>query len=177
MAICLALKKAIKYIHHSCVMISTDNTTLVPCINKQGRTRSPKLCVLEFLHWCLEHDIMIRACHIPGKFNILADCLSRLDRLLKTELALDRSVVKSIFQMLNCPNVDLFAIQFNHKLPLYVSPVLDNHALATDTLLMDWNCLHAYAFPPTILILSVPAKIRQTRCRTVLIAPLWPQCP
>ena len=29
MAICLALKKAIKYIHHSCVMISTDNTTVV----------------------------------------------------------------------------------------------------------------------------------------------------
>ena len=42
---------------------------------------------------------------------------------------------------------------------------------------MDWNYLHAYAFPPTILIPSVLAKIRQSQCRIVLIAPLWPQRP
>ena len=179
MAIILALKKAIKYIHHSCVMISTDNTTMVSCINKQGGTHSPNLCVevWEILHWCLEHDIVIRVCHIPGRFSILADHLSRLDKLLKTELALDQSVTISIFQMLNYPNVDLFATQFSHKLPLYVSPVPDNHALAIDALSMNWNCLHAYAFPPTILIPSVLAKICQSRCRIVLIAPLWPQCP
>ena len=69
MAIRFALKKAIKYIHHSCVMISTNNTTMVSYINRQGRTHSPNLCVevLEVLHWCLEHDIVIRVCHIPGK--------------------------------------------------------------------------------------------------------------
>ena len=61
MAIRLALKKAIKYIHHSCVMISTDNTTVVSYINKQGGTHSPNLCVevWEILHWCLEHNIVI----------------------------------------------------------------------------------------------------------------------
>ena len=81
MAICFALKKAIQYIHHSCVVISTDNTTVVSYINKQGGTHSPDLCmaVLEILCWCLEHDIVLRICYIPGKFNILADCLSRLD--------------------------------------------------------------------------------------------------
>ena len=110
MAICLALKKAIKYIHYCCVMISTDNTTVVSYINKQGGIHSPNLCVevWEIRHWCLEHDIMIRVGHIPGKFNILADCLSRLDRPLKTEWALDQSVANSIFQMLNYSNVDLF---------------------------------------------------------------------
>ena len=60
---------------------------------------------------------------------------------------------------------------------LYVSPVLDNHALAIDALSINWNFLHAYAFPPTILIPSVLAKIRQCQCSIVLIAPLWPQCP
>ena len=79
MAICLVLKKAIKYIHHSCVMISTDYTTVVSY--KQGGTHSPNLCVevWEILHWCLEHDIVIRVCHIPGRFSIFADRLSRLD--------------------------------------------------------------------------------------------------
>ena len=166
MAISLALKKAIKYIHHSCVMISTDNTTVVSFINKQGGTHSPNLCVevWKILHWCMEYDILIRVCHIPGKFNILADRLSKLDRPLKIEWALDQSVANSVFQMLNYPNVDLFATGFNHKLPLYVSPVPDNHALATDALSVDWNYLHAYAFPPTILIPTVLAKIRQYQC-------------
>ena len=45
MAIRFALKKVIKYIHHSCVMISTNNTTVVSYISKQGGTHSPNLCV------------------------------------------------------------------------------------------------------------------------------------
>ena len=87
----------------------------------------------------------------------------------------DQTVANSVFQMLNFPNVDLFAIQFNHKLPLYVSPVQDNKALAIDALSMDWNHLHAYAFPPFILIPAVLEKIRQHQCRIVRIAPFWPQ--
>ena len=71
--------------------------------------------------------------------------------------------------------VDLFATRFNHRLPLYVSPVQDYKALAIDALSMDWNHLHAYAFPPFILIPAVLEKIRQHQCRIVLIAPFWPQ--
>ena len=164
-------------IHHSCIMISTDNTTVVSYINKQGGTHSPNLCVevWKILNWCLEQDIVIRERHIPGKFNILADRLSRLDKPIKTEWALDQTVANSVFQMLNFPNVDLFATRFNHRLPLYVSPVQDYKALAIDALSMDWNHLHAYAFPPFILIPAVLEKIRQHQCRIVLIAPFWPQ--
>ena len=42
MAIRLALKQAKTFIHHSCIMISTDNTTVVSYINKQGGTHSPQ---------------------------------------------------------------------------------------------------------------------------------------
>ena len=72
-------------------------------------------------------------------------------------------------------NWALFATCFNHKLPLYESPVLDNQAFALDAFSMNWNSLYAYAFPPTILILSALIKICQSQCRIVLIAPLWPQ--
>ena len=177
MAIRLALKQAKTFIHHSCIMISTDNTTVISYINKQGSTHSPNLCVevWKILNWCLEQDIVIRVRHIPGKFNILADRLSRLDKPIKTEWALDQTVANSVFQMLNFPNVDLFATRFNHRLTLYVSPVQDYKALAIDALSMDWNHLHAYAFPPFILIPAVLEKIRQHQCRIVLIAPFWPQ--
>ena len=77
--------------------------------------------------------------------------------------------------MLNYPSVDLFATRFNHKLPLYVSQIPDSHALAVDALSMNWNVLHAYAFPSSILVPSVLAKIRQSQCRIVIIAPFWPQ--
>ena len=174
MAICFTLIRAFKYIHHSCAMISTNNTTVVSYINKQGGTHSPNLCVevWKILQWCLKHHIVIRICHIPGKFNVLADRLSRIDKIVKTEWALDQSIANSIFQMFNYPNLDLFATRFNHKLPLYVSPVLDNQALAIDAFSMNWNHLHAYAFHPTIMIPSVLNKIHQSQCRIVLIAPL-----
>ena len=160
MAIRLALKQAITFIHHSGIMISTENTTVVSYINKQGGIHSPNLCieVWEILNWCLEHNIVIRVRHIPGKFNILADRLSRLDKPIEDRLALDQKVANSVFQMLNFPNVDLFATQFNHKLPFYVSPVQDNKALAIHALSVDWNHLHAYAFPPFILIPAVLEK-------------------
>ena len=163
--------------NHSFVMISTDNTAVVSYINKQGGTHSPNLCVevWEILHWCLEHDIVIRVCHIPDKFSILQTVFRDWTDLSKQN-GLEQSVANSIFQILNYPNVDLFATRFSHKLPLYVSPVPDNHASAIDALSMNWNFLHAYAFLPTILIPSVLAKICQSQCRIVLIAPLWPQC-
>ena len=87
-------------------------TTVVSYINKQGGTHSPNLCieVSEILHWCLEHDVVIRIRHIPGKFNILTDRRSRLDRPIDTEWALDQLIANSIFQMLSYLNVDLFAM-------------------------------------------------------------------
>ena len=151
--------KSLKYIYHSCAMISTDNTTVVPYINKQGGTHSPNLCVEEWkiLQWCLKHHIVNG---IPGKFNVLADRLSRIDKIVKTECALEQSIANSNFQMFNYPNLGLFATRFNHKLLLYVSPVLDNRAFMIDAFSMNWNNLHAYAFPPTTLIPSVVNKTR-----------------
>ena len=95
--------KALKYIHHSCVMISTDNTTVVSYINKQGGTHSSNLCleVWKILQWYLKHHIVIRICHIPGKFNVLANRLSRINKIVKPEWALDQSISNSIFQMFN----------------------------------------------------------------------------
>ena len=96
MAICFTLIKALKYSHHFCVMISTDNT---------GGTHSPNLCleVWKILQWCLEHHIVIRICHIPGKFNVLADRLSRINKIVKTEWALDQSIPIQFFKCSTFP--------------------------------------------------------------------------
>ena len=101
MAIRLALKKAIKYIHHSCVMISTNNTTVVFYINKQGGTQSPNLCVevWEILHWCLEHDIMISLSY-SRQIQYIGRLPFEIGQTSQNRMALDQSVANSIFQIL-----------------------------------------------------------------------------
>ena len=111
-----------------------------------------------------------------GRFNKLMDSLSRLDRPFKTEWPLNKWAENSIFQMLNYPSVDLFATRCNQTPIVCITssgqPFLSNKRIADEL-----NCLHAYAFTPTILKPSVLAKIRQSQCRIVPIAPLWPQRP
>ena len=59
----------------------------------------------------------------------------------------------------------------NHRLPLYLSPIPDQKALSIDALSMNWNHIHAYAFPPFHLIPALINKIRVSQCKIVLIAP------
>ena len=73
------------------------------------------------------------------------------------------------------PNIDLFATRLNNRLPLFVSPIPDSKALAIDAMSMNWDGIHAYAFPPFHIIPAILTKIRMHRCKIVLIAPLWPQ--
>ena len=176
MAISLALKQSLLHISQSTVLVSSDNTTVISYLSRQGGTHSPNLCleVWNLLNWCLQNRIRLTIRHIPGKFNILADRLSRINKPISTEWSLNQKIANAIFHMTNFPNIDLFATRLNHRLPLYVSPIPDEKALAIDAFTMNWNHIHAYAFPPFHLIPSVLNKIRQSQCRIVLVAPLWP---
>lgn len=69
------------------VLVSTDNTTVVAYINKQGGTKSKSLCrqAITLLLWCHSRRIILVARHIPGRLNVLAELLSRPDHILPTE--------------------------------------------------------------------------------------------
>lgn len=175
-AILLALKEFQHILSNSSVMIATDNSSVVAYLQREGGTHSPTLCmeVWETLLWCQEHGISLRVRHIPGRINILADRLSRSGKPISTEWSLNQLICNSIFLMTGHPNIDLFATRLNNRLPLYVSPVPDNSALAIDAMSMNWDGIHAYAFPPFHIIPAILTKIRMYRCKIVLIAPLWP---
>lgn len=55
-----------------------DNQAVVQCI-KSGTCRSPHVMgLIRALYWlCVEHNILVRAVHIPGISNTVADALSR----------------------------------------------------------------------------------------------------
>ena len=102
---------------------------------------SPSLCiqVWHFLLWCQDNTITVPVKHLPGRSNVLADLLSRTSKPLLAEWSLSASVLQQIFHHVGTPMVDLFATRHNHRLPLYVSPVLDPAAWAVDALSLNWG--------------------------------------
>ena len=171
--------RAVHKVKNSTVLVSTDNTTVEAYIRHQGGTHSTELTeeVWNVLNLCLAHIIHLLAKHILGRFNTLADRMSQIDKLISTEWSLNQEIANKIFQIMDFPSIDLFATRLNHRLPLYVSPIPDQKALSIDALTMDWNRIHAYAFPPFHLIPAVINKVRLSQCKIELIAPLWPDRP
>ena len=158
------------------VLIQTDNTTKVSYINRQGGTKSPSLCLLtlDLFRWCANDQILLKARHLPGVQNALADDLSR-GRISPTEWGLHRGVVSQVFLTLGRPNIDLFASRKNTVLPTFCTRFPDPMAWATNALTLDWTGMHAYVFPPISLLRLVLAKVEAEPCKVLLIAPFWPR--
>ena len=146
---------------------------------QQGGTHSVEMCALlwKIMTWCHHYHITLKARHIPGCLNVMADLLSRSNQVQSTEWSLHPQVFKQICQKWFTPHVDLFATHLNHKLPLYVSPIPDPRAWDIDALNINWTNLTAYAYPPTALLHKVIQKIRQCQCLIIVIAPGWPGMP
>jgi len=159
------------------VLISSDNTTVVAYINHQGGTKSKSLWeeTLLLFNLAIQRKIFLRAVHIPGRLNVIADQLSRKGQVIPTEWSLHPSVTKALFKAWGTPHIDLFATRHNHKLPVFVSPVPDPQAQETDALSLNWDGLWGYAYPPHQIMSKVVSKIRQHNCQIILIAPAWPK--
>ena len=140
-AVFLALKEFRTLCCNKTVLIATDNTTVVAYINKEGGMKSGSLCALlwRILSWCTKQQVTLRARHIPGRLNVIADKLSRLGKTIQTEWSLHPKVFQAICSRWHQPQVDLFATRFNNKLPQFVSPVPDPQAWAVDALSLAWE--------------------------------------
>ena len=178
-AVFLALKEFQDLCSNQIVLVATDNTTVVSYINKGGMKSGP-LCALlwRILTWCTSNQVTLKARHIPGRLNVVADKLSRLGQTIQTEWSLLPEVFQTICSRWHRPQIDLFATRFNNKLPLFVSPVPDPLAAAVDALNLPWEDLDAYAFPPVAILGKVVEKLQDSPCkRIILIAPGWPNMP
>ena len=161
------------------MMIASDNTTAVSYINKEGGMRSYDLMDLTFSLFRLIQrlSITIRARHIPGRLNRTADLYSRRDQVVNTEWMLHQDLLQRVISLWGRPTVDLMATSLTHRLPLYVSPYPDKHALAVDAMAMSWSGLDAYVFPPWTMILPLLTKLRREECVLTAVLPWWPNRP
>ncbi|KAI0224989.1 hypothetical protein LSAT2_024046 [Lamellibrachia satsuma] len=61
------------------ILVSTDNTAVVEVINKHTSKYPPLVQLIRhFVVACMQHNVAFRARHIPGKLNIVADMITRL---------------------------------------------------------------------------------------------------
>ena len=129
----------------------------------------------ELLTWAQQRDITLTARHIPEHLNVIADSLSRSKQLLPGKWSINYNVCLRLWKLWGRPEIDLFALNTNTKLPLYVSPVADDLTIVLDMLSQQWNGIEVYAYPPTTLIQAVLLKlIASEKTNMILIALSWP---
>ena len=125
-------------------LIATDNTTVVAYINEEGSLRSGSLCALLWLllSWCNLRKIELKARHITGHLNAIADKLPCEDQVIHLQEVFDQ-----ICRKRQGPKVDLFiftffdllfTMRYNNKLPKFVSPVSEPKAWLVDALTVSW---------------------------------------
>ena len=64
--------------------------------------------------------IVLRACHIPRRMNVVADVLFRSTQVSGTAWSLRHSVFQAVIREWGIPLLDLFATRWNRKLPISI---------------------------------------------------------
>ena len=179
-AVVLALKEFQDLCTDKIVLVTTDNTTVVSYINKEGiwHEVGSSLCpIMENLDLVyLETSNSQSPAHsMPAEHGSRQAIQTRPDHPVWPLLP---EVFHTICSRWHRPQVDLFATRFNNKLPLFVSPIPDPLATAVDALSLPWEELDAYAFPPAAILGKVMEKLQDSPCkRIILIALGWPNMP
>ena len=106
---------------------------------------------------------------IPSQQNVLADKLSSLGRIIKTEWFLLPEVLQLICTRWHQHQIDIFATRFKNKLPHFVSPVPDSLACVVDALSLSWEDLDLYVLPTIAILGKVVVKLRHFPCWRVIM--------
>ena len=135
---------------HFSIKVYTDNKTAFFAINRQGSSKSIEVteAVGKVRHCAERKDVTIEMVRVPGKFNVLADSLSR-GTVAPGEWEIDEEDFKWILESNPLLEVDLFATPFNAKLPKFVCPFDHPRAWAVNAFMTRWEVFkHVYLFPP-----------------------------
>jgi ribonuclease HI len=159
----------LKHHEHTTVAIRSDNTTVVADINRLSASQTLTPALLNLLTRARGLRIELRAAHIPGLTNTLADRLSRMGRQREYYLkegALRRAEEELGFQV----EYDPFAA--NPLIPSNTPPRHPGQGLDE-----DWTGKKLLLHPPPHLLLRTLNKAQTEGVTALLIAPTWRSQP
>ena len=180
-AIIMAMLSFKQTLHKKVILLRSDNSTSVACVNKL-RTSSASLNeLIIYLTEIMEtEEIAIKAMHLAGTENELADYLSRFSET--GDWATNPRIFEHLDQCWGPHTIDRFASYQNHKVHRYNSAVPDPLAEAVDAFQAGhwrWNTTGLkecnYWNPPFHLLAETVARIVSDRAEGTLIAPHWHQ--
>ncbi len=131
----------------------------------------PSQLARHLLLWSQKHLRSLRAIHIPGECNQVADELSRA--ALPREWRLHPQAVQLIRSRFGVAQVHLFVSPESAHCQWFCS--LSEATLSTDALAHSWTQgLRKYAFPTVSLLAQTLCKISENEEQVQLVAPYWP---
>ena len=159
------------------ILLQIDNVTAVAYINKMGGTKAERCreVAQSIWHWALAHGVWLTAEYLPGEQNNQADRLSRkLDDNLEWQLK--PKIFQAICEQLQVhPDIDLFASKLNTQLPVYMSFLYDEGAVAVNAFHHSWNMYDLpYIFCPFSVIPRVLQRLAVEGGQALMVVPLWP---
>ncbi|KAJ8736191.1 hypothetical protein PYW08_006847 [Mythimna loreyi] len=161
---------------NSHILIQSDNRILIAYIRKEGGTKSQGLLALTFklLHLTDRFGITLLAHFLPGRYNTIADRLSRGRQ--PAEWHLLRRATAEVFQKWGYPEIDLFATRETAVVRNYVSiDCKDRLANYTDAFSRPWKSHLAWVFPPPSLLPRVLTHLNSATGVYLVVAPDWPR--
>ena len=154
--------------HIRMFQLQMDNTTAVAYVNALGGKK--ELCnklARNIWEWCIQRNIWISACYLPGVLNVEADRQSRLDHD-NTEWQLNPNLFHEIQILWDKPDIHLFASRLNYQAQPYISWKRDPKALAVDAFsILSEKCAH---HPRSSLILNFPCSFYLLEMLVLILA-------
>jgi len=157
------------------ILLQTDNQTVVASLSRQGTTRSTTILDLScrILVRLEELHIHMSVYHLPGRFNLLPDALSRSD-VHPPEWHLTPAAARSYWHLLGQPTIDLFASSRSRQVYQYCSfDVTDHNALFIDAFSQPWSFKTAWVFPPPTEVPRVLSHLKTAQGQFYLVVPDW----
>ena len=155
-----------------------DNQNARLAFINQGTVNDGWLCkrVVNLLLLLQEYSVLVVPVYVRSLHHLHADFLSR--RKVIPDWHLLTYLVQNLFLMCGMPDIDLMATHSSAQLPLYYAPTQDEEALATDSMVQDWDKFtNNFVFPPPVMMELVLNRIHQCKTTTsfLVVSPWKPR--
>ena len=175
MAFEFTVRRNLAYLSGKLVTWHVDNQNARLAFINQGTVNDVWLCrkVVDLLLLLHEHQILVVPVYVRSVHHLHADFLSR--RKVIPDWHLNPNLVQKLFLICGKPQIDLMATSQSAQLPLYYSPMLDENAMAVDSLVQNWDkFVLNFVFPPPVMVELVLNRIHQCKSSTTfLVVSQW----